>query len=91
MEEIQAILGILIISAIALTGYFVLNEGGAGAAISQSYLSCCCNILANDGGAQVFVRSQIQTFADSCKQACDLNYAGQGKIFSQEGLCAVNP
>jgi hypothetical protein len=90
MEEIQAMLGILIISAIALTGYFVLNQGGAGAAISQSYISCCCNILANDG-TQFLVRSQIQTFADSCKQACDLNYAGQGKIFSQEGLCAVNP
>jgi hypothetical protein len=90
MEEIQAMLGILIISAIALTGYFVLNEGGAGAAISQGYMSCCCNILANDGGNQFFVRSQIQTYADNCKQACDINYAGQGKIFSQEGLCAAN-
>ncbi len=90
MEEIQAMLGILVVSAIALTGYFVLTDGSAGAAMSQSYLDCCCNILAEDGG-QVLVRSQIQTFADNCKQACDLNYAGQGKIFAQDGLCAVNP
>ncbi len=90
MEEIQAMLGILIVSAIALTGYFVITNGSEGAAISQTYLSCCCNILADDGG-QVFVRSQIQTFADSCKQACDFNFAGQGKIFAQDGLCAVNP
>jgi hypothetical protein len=90
MEEIQAMLGILVVSAIALTGYFVLSEGSVGAAMSQSYMSCCCNILAEDG-TQVLVRSQIQTFADSCSQACDMNYAGQGKIFSQQGLCAVNP
>lgn len=90
MEEIQAMLGILVISAIALTGYFVLSNGSAGAAMSQSYMSCCCNILAEDG-SQYLVRSQIQTFADSCKQACDMNYAGQGKIFAQQGLCAVNP
>jgi len=90
MEEIQAMLGILVISAIALTGYFVLAQGGAGAAISQTYLSCCCDILTDDG-QQYLVRSQIQTFADTCQQACDFNYAGQGKIFSQDGLCALNP
>ncbi|MEM3154761.1 MAG: hypothetical protein QW165_04325 [Candidatus Woesearchaeota archaeon] len=90
MEEIHAMLGILIVSAIALTGYFVLSDGGAGAAVSRDYLACCCNILAKDNG-QVLVRSQIQTFADNCKQACDYNYAGQGKIFAQDGLCAANP
>ncbi len=90
MEEIQAIIGVLLISAIATAGYFVITEGWAGAAVQRNYLSCCCNILANDV-QQVLVRSSLQTYADDCQTACDYNYAGQGKIFAQEGLCAANP
>ncbi len=90
MEEQQAILGVLLISAIAVTSYFVMTGGGAGAAVKQEYLECCCNILADDG-QQVLVRSSLQTYSDNCQSACQFNYAGQGDIFAQDGLCAANP
>ncbi len=89
MEETQAILGILLVSALALTGYFVIGGGSEGAAISQSYVACCCNILTTDG-TQVLVRSQIQTFADNCETACQ-RYSDEGTVFPQQGLCVMNP
>ncbi len=90
MEETQAIIGVLLISAIAFTGYLVINNGSAGAAVKQDYLKCCCNILASNG-QQVLVRSSLQTFSTDCQTACEYNYAGQGDIFAQEDLCANNP
>lgn len=88
MEELHAIAGVLLISAIALTGYFVVTSGSSGA-VSQEYLSCCCNILTGDG-SQALVRSQVQMFADDCPQACE-RYTEFGTVFSQKGLCAENP
>jgi len=94
MEESQAIIGILFISAIAIAGFFVITGGGVGAAISQSYVACCCNIL-TVSGPQVLVRNQIQTFAGDCNEACkyyeDAFQADHGVIFPQEGFCAANP
>jgi len=94
MEEVQAMLGILLVSAIALTGYFVISGGGAGAVISQNYVACCCNILVTDG-QQVLVRNQIQTFAADCQTACsyyqDATVGDKGRVFPQTGLCAANP
>lgn len=93
MEENNAIIGILVIMAISVTAYFVVSSGSSGAAV-QPYMTCCCNILA-ENGQQVLVRSQLQTFASrtapDCQSACEYNYAGQGKIFSQVGSCAENP
>jgi hypothetical protein len=91
MEETKAMLGILLISAIAVTSYFVITSGLSGAATSQSYVACCCNVLATDG-QQVLVRSQIQTFAGSCTQACQkYEELPSEVVFPQEGLCAANP
>jgi hypothetical protein len=92
MEEAQAILGVLLISAVAATGYFVINAGATGAQTSQSYIACCCNILTTSG-PQVIVRSQIQTFAGNCQTACQRYEleAGRGMVFPQQGLCAANP
>ncbi len=95
MEENKAIIGILVIMAISITAYFVITSGSSGAAVQPyTYMTCCCNILAQDG-MQVLVRSQLQTFASrtapDCQSACEYNYAGQGKIFSQVGSCAENP
>ncbi|MCX6709168.1 MAG: hypothetical protein NTW67_06000 [Candidatus Woesearchaeota archaeon] len=94
MEETKAIIGILVIAAISITAYFVIASGSSGAAVQPIYMTCCCNILAQDG-MQVLVRSQLQTFASrtapDCQSACEYNYAGQGKIFSQVGTCAENP
>ena len=89
MEETRAIIGILVISAIALTSYFVIEANVSGAEISQSYVACCCNILVSDG-QQFLVRDQIQTFAGSCTEACT-RYKDEGAVFPQEGLCAANP
>ena len=93
MEEKNAIIGILLIAAISITAYFVITPGQTGLATNQDYLTCCCNILAE--GNTVLVRSQIQSFASKsvsdCQQICEYNYAGQGKIFSQVGLCTENP
>ena len=92
MEEAQAILGILLISAVATTGYFVINSGTTGAEVSQSYIACCCNVLTVNGD-QIFVRSQIQTFAGNCETACERYELeeGRGMVFPQQGLCAANP
>ncbi len=92
MEETQAIIGILLISAVAMAGFFVIKEGTTGAEVSQSYVACCCNILTTNG-PQVFVRSQIQTFAGNCETACERYELeeGRGMVFPQEGLCAANP
>jgi hypothetical protein len=70
------------------------------------YITCCCDILATQeptgiqqilargqigaAGPQALFRSQIQTYATSCQEACETNYAG-GKVFSEEGRCADNP
>ncbi len=105
MEENNAIIGVLMIVAITTASYFVLTSGTSGA-VTQPYLECCCVILATQqpegiqqilsrgqigsSGPQAVFRSQIQTYADSCQDACDTNYAG-GKVFSQDGLCADNP
>lgn len=87
MEEIHAMLGVLLISAVALSGYFVFAQGGAGAAVSQNYITCCCNILTQDNnGNQFIVRSQTQTFENTCEDACK-PYRTQGHVFAQEGLC----
>jgi hypothetical protein len=93
MEEAQAIIGILLISAVAATGYFVINSGTTGAQVSQSYVACCCNILTVNDANQVFVRSQIQMFAGDCQSACQRYEleAGRGMVFPQQGLCAANP
>ena len=92
MQEKNAIIGIMIIAAISITSYFVLAPGQTGA-MAQNYITCCCNILAEDN--TLLVRSQLQTYATrttpDCQAACDYNYAGQGKIFAQVGLCAENP
>ncbi len=85
MEEIQAMLGVLLISAVALSGYFVFAQGGTGAAVS--YVTCCCNILTQDtNGNQFLVRSQTQTFENTCEDACK-PYRDEGHVFAQEGLC----
>ncbi len=93
MEEKNAIIGILLIAAISITAFFVIAPGQTGLAAKQDYLSCCCNILAEDN--TILVRSQIQAFATrttpDCQTICEYNYAGQGKIFSQVGLCTENP
>jgi hypothetical protein len=89
MEETKVMLGILLISAIAVTFYLVASTGTQGAAISQSYIACCCNILDTDG-EQVFIRGQVQTWADNCEAACQ-RYSHQGYVFPQTGLCAANP
>lgn len=94
MEERTAIYGVLLIGAISVASYLVISSGALGAVTSQSYVACCCNILAEEGyGAQkeqAVVRSQIQTYAGNCKQACQY-YADQGTVFAQEGYCALNP
>ena len=94
MEEAHAILGILLISAVALTSYFVITGGGAGAVTSDPYIACCCNIIHTEGYAQqaeqTLVRSQIQTFAFNCEAACT-RYSEFGDVFAQDGLCAENP
>ena len=90
MNEIHAILGVLLISAVAFAGYLAVSDGLAGAAIGP-YQSCCCNILA--GGqfeGRTLVRSQIQTYATNCADACH-RYRDDGVVFPQEGLCGVNP
>ncbi len=89
MEEKNAIMGILLVSALAVTGYFVLDSGAQGAVPSQSYVGCCCNILVADGN-QILVRSQIQTFAANCQIACE-RYTDEGYVFPQAGFCGVNP
>ncbi|MBS3148707.1 hypothetical protein J4219_07520 [Candidatus Woesearchaeota archaeon] len=90
MEENHAIIGVLLISAISISMFFVMNDGSSGA-VTQPYLSCCCNILAdNDNGEQALFRSQIQTFEQNCSVACQ-RYSKEGKVFPQEGLCVNNP
>ena len=92
MEEIHAIIGILLISTIATAGYFAINNGTTGE-VTQNYVSCCCNILHEEGYAkqkeQTIVRSQIQMFADNCQMACQ-RYSKYGYVFDQEGLCALD-
>lgn len=88
MEEKHAIIGVLLISAISVSMFFVMNGGSSGA-VTQPYLSCCCNILA-DNGEQTLFRSQIQTFERNCSVACK-RYSTEGKVFPQEGLCVNNP
>lgn len=104
MEETKAIAGILIIMAISITAYFVLTSGTSGAVVQ--YQSCCCNMLITEpaqgiqqilsrgqlgaSGPQTLVRSQIQTYANNCNEACK-NYEAYGKVFAQQGLCADNP
>ncbi len=94
MEEAKAIMGILLISVVAASSYFVMESRADAAAFSESYVACCCNILATDG-QQVFVRNQIQTFAGDCTIACryyqDAVVGDTGRVFPQEGLCAANP
>lgn len=86
----MAILGVLVIAALGLSAWLVV-ESGVGGAAAQPYQACCCNILAGDPlEGRTLVRSQVQTFADNCMAACG-RYAGQGKVFPQEGLCVVNP
>ena len=88
MNEAKAVLGILAISALFFTGYLVMTNGGTGAAVSQTYIACCCNILITEGD-QMLIRSQVQTFADDCASACE-RYSGEGYIFPQQGFCGVN-
>ncbi|PIN75535.1 hypothetical protein COV18_03195 [Candidatus Woesearchaeota archaeon CG10_big_fil_rev_8_21_14_0_10_37_12] len=88
MDETYATIGILVLSVIAVTGYIIIESGNTGAAITQNYISCCCNILTDQG--DLLVRSQIQTFEDSCNIACQ-RYTTGGRVFSQEGLCTLNP
>lgn len=92
MDETKAMMGILLIAAISATAYFVLEQGASGAA-SQPYITCCCNILAEQGYArdtqQALFRSQIQTYEADCNTACQY-YKGQGTIFAQGGTCAEN-
>ena len=89
MEEKQAIVGVLMVLVVAVTGYLILNQGSTGAAVE--YRSCCCNILAGpEFDGRTLVRSQVQMFANDCKEACT-RYADQGAVFPQDGLCAENP
>lgn len=88
MDEGYAALGILLVAAFAMTAYFAVDYGSTGA-VSQDYLSCCCNILTGDG-TQALVRSQVQMYSDNCPEACE-RYAEFGTVFAQEGLCAENP
>ncbi len=95
MEEAKVIIGIMLIAAVTVTGYFVLNSGAEGAVPADTqYMACCCNILATDG-IQLFVRNQIQTWAYDCLRACryyqDAVVGDKGTVFAQEGLCAANP
>lgn len=88
MDEGYAALGILLVAAFAMTAYFAVGSGTAGA-VSQDYLACCCNILTDNGG-QHLVRTQIQMHADDCSEACE-RYSQYGRVFAQKGLCAENP
>ncbi|HLC32390.1 MAG TPA: hypothetical protein VJJ82_01035 [Candidatus Nanoarchaeia archaeon] len=87
MAENHAIIGILLIVVIAAASYVVLYGGSTGAAVSTKYVTCCCNAISGNG--QMFVRSQVQTFADNCQEACSNRM--KGKVFAQTGLCAENP
>ncbi|MBS3124891.1 hypothetical protein J4211_01395 [Candidatus Woesearchaeota archaeon] len=83
MTENHAIIGILMIVAISAAAYLVVNGGSTGAAVNANYVACCCHRLTDDG--QVFVRSQVQTFADNCRVACSSR--GDTRVFAQDGLC----
>ncbi len=85
MEEAKAIMGILLVAAISVTAFFVINAGGTGLVVEQNYIACCCNILTSNG-QQTVVRSQVQTFEKDCNTACK-RYEDYGKVFPQEGLC----
>jgi len=91
MNEKNAIIGILVIVALSVTAYFAVNPGQTGGAVTDNYLTCCCDILAKEGYAKqanfVLVRSQIQTRAENCYEACKY-YSGQGDVFAEEGVCA---
>jgi len=87
MDEKIAILGILLISALAATSYFALTSGAAGMA-TQPYVACCCNLITEDGDA--IVRSQIQTYSANCNEACNY-YSDAGQVYPQVGFCGMNP
>ncbi len=87
MSEMKAIGGILLIVAVSIAVYLLITGGSTGAAVRANYVSCCCNTLSDD--RQMLVRSQIQTFANNCQDAC--SYIESGRVFAQEGLCAMNP
>ena len=90
MSEKKAIGGILLIMAVSIAAYLVITSGSTGAAVNSGYIACCCNTLSSDG--QMFVRSQVQTFADSCQEACGANTRDlNSKVFAQDGLCEANP
>ena len=86
MAENHAIIGILMIVAVSAASYFVVTGGSTGAVVKANYVSCCCNVLSDDG--HMFARSQVQTFAHDCQKACS---SRSGRVFAQEGLCADNP
>lgn len=90
MNETHAVLGVFLITALAFAGYVAVSDSLAGAAV-QPYQACCCNILAGDQfGERTLVRSQIQTYAANCEEACT-RYSSEGAIFPQQGLCSENP
>lgn len=87
MEETKAIVGILMILAVSITSYFAIASGSSGAAVSNTpYLTCCCNIIPESKAPTALVRSQIQTFGDSCHSACNVNYKGH-VVLAEEGRC----
>lgn len=90
MNEVHAVFGILLITAVAFAGYLAVSDSLAGAAVAP-YQSCCCTILAGEQWEdRAVVRSQIQTYANNCQDAC-LRYRDDGKVFPQKGLCSDNP
>ncbi len=91
MNELNAVFGVLLITAVAFAGYLAVNDSLAGAAIAP-YQSCCCTILAgHQWEDRAVVRSQIQTYANNCADAC-VRYRDYGNtVFPQKGLCADNP
>ena len=90
MNEVNAVFGVLLITAVAFAGYLAVSDSLAGAVVSP-YQSCCCTILVGDQYEdRAVVRSQIQTYAQNCQEAC-FRYQNDGKVFPQNGLCSDNP
>ena len=90
MEETHAVIAILLIAALTVTGYFVINGDTTGA-ITQNYVSCCCSVLARDELGQGFHRaSQVQIVAPDCKSACQLYQKDGHSVFAHDGLCTID-
>lgn len=91
MEEKSAMFGILFITALSFSLVATYVSGGHGAAVTDTpYMTCCCDILAKEGIAKqaqyALFRSQIQTYANDCDQACASYYEGHA-IFAETGAC----